>query len=330
MSANISAKAKALYGALQSSLGTASTLTAADITRTSGLSHTIYDGQTQTIAYDGQDGRNDFEKHVDFWNKYNFEMDLVGGGDDGGTDILEPPVARFLRACGWDMDSTVPNQRTFTLSDRSNIDAITLGSTRRKATNGAGDFEVYRYDTFDARGQAALQFSDDRPKFVFSEFTGKYVRPYRIASTPLGTDVPTTSFVSPNPLIDSAYTTLRWKGQDLCTHALSIPNMGWTVVGIDRPGCSEVHLNEQKIMIEITFKQTDWENEFNPFQEAEDHQVQNYENFKLVCDDRVGHIFKLDATARLKNVQETDLSDGSVGVTAQLEVDTMTFGWYAE
>lgn len=330
MALNINERSKVLLGKVQAAKGTAETLAAADMVRTSNLSMSIYDGDTATTNYDGGTGRNDFDRHTTFYNKFNFEMDLIGGGDNGGTDINPPPAADFLRACGWDMDASVANQRTFSIADRSNIDVATLGVNRRVAVNGTNDFRVYRYDTYDARGSVGLSFNDDRPKFVFNDFTGIYTRPYEIASSMIGTDL-TGNFVSPRPFIDSSFTSLTFNGEALCTHSLDIPSLGWNVVPLDKVNCADVNLQEQKMMVDLTFKQLDFTTEFNPFEFAEDHLNQNYYTFEFEFDDRVGHIFRVNATARMKNAQETALEDGNVGVTAQLEVqdDDLTFGWYA-
>lgn len=330
MSLNINERSKVLLGKVQSSKGTAETLAAGDMIRTSNLSATIYDGDTATTNYDGGTGRNDFERHTTFYNKYNFEMDLIGGGDNGGTDIFDPPAAQFLRACGWDMDASTANQRTFSLADRNNIDVVTLGMNRRIQENGASDYRTYRYDTYDARGSVGLSFNDDRPKFVFSDFTGVYTRPYEVASSAIGTTI-SGNFVSPKPFINSSFTALTFNSEALCTHSLDIPTLGWSVVPLDKVNCADVTLQEQKMMIDITFKQLDFATQFNPFEFAEDHVNQNYYPFAFEFDDRTGHIFRLNSTVRMKNAQETALEDGNVGVTAQLEVqdDALTYGWYA-
>ena len=327
---NINEKAKALYIKTQTAMGAEEALTAADIVRTTNLDADIYTGETSTVDYDGGTGRSAVDRHKSSYNTFSFEMDLIGGGDDGGTDIFAPPSAAMLRACGWDMDATTPNQRTFSLSSRDDIDVVTLGMTRLIRKNGATDFDVIRYDTYDARGAVGLSFSDDRPKWMFSDVTGYHKRPYKALASPIGTEQP-ANFVSPKPFRKDSFASMTLGGVDLCVHTLSIPNLGWTVAPIDVVNCRETSLQEAKILIDVIFKQLDFDTELNVFELAEDHSVMTYSPFALQYDHRVGHIFKANSSVRVMNPKEVALSDGNLGVQAQLEVDdgSFTFGWHA-
>ena len=329
MAININYRAKAIYVKNQAAIGTAETLTAADILRTSNLEGSIYDGDTTNIDYDGGTGRNAIDRHMTQYNKFSFETDIIGGGVDTGV-VQEPPSAAVIRACGFDMDLTDPTQVLFTPSDRSNIDVATVRKVRRVATNAPGDYRVYSYDTLDARGALGISLSDDRPKFTVTDMTGIYQRPVEIASTPLGTDVPNLS-ISPVTFTNGSFNVLNFNGIELCTHAFNIPNTGWAVAPIDKPNCSDITLTEEKIVMDITFKQLDFATEGNPFEWAEDHDTVQYYPFNLSMDNREGHIFKIGGTARLMNAQETNLEDGNVGIQAQLEIedDDFNFGFYA-
>jgi len=330
MTISINAKSKAIYVENQAVVGTKETFDAADILRTSNLNASIYDGETTTIDYDGGTGRNAVERHKTFYNKFSFEADLIGGGDAGAGEIDPPPMADTIRACGYDMDVATTGEVVFTPSDRSNIDVASLGMVRTVGVNGASDFRVYRYDTYNARGQLGISLSDDRPKFVVTDMTGVYERPVDVTSTPLGTVIPALT-VSPVTFTNGNTNTLTFNGEDLCTHAFNIPSTGWTVVPIDKPNCDDIVLQEEKIVIDITFKQLDFDTVGNPFEWAEDHVNANYYPLVLSIDTRVGHIFKINATGKMMNVQEVDLEDGSVGVQAQIEVqdNDFDFGFYA-
>lgn len=330
MTININERSKAIYVENQAVVGVKETFDAADILRTSNLQASIYDGETTTIDYDGGSGRNSVERHATFYNKFSFEADLIGGGDAGAGAINEPPMADVIRACGYDMDVATTGEVVFTMSDRSNIDVASVGMVRTVATNGASDFRVYRYDTLNARGQLGISLSDDRPKFVVTDLTGVYERPVDVTSTPLGTEVPALT-VSPVTFTNGAFNTLTFNGETLCTHAFNIPSLGWSVVPIDKPNCDDITLQEQKVVIDITFKQLDWTASGNPFEWAEDHENANYYPLVLSMDSRVGHIFKINATGKMMNVQEVALEDGNVGVQAQIEVqdNDIDFGFYA-
>jgi len=330
MTININERSKALYVETQAAVGVKEVFDATDILRTSNLQASIYDGDTTTIDYDGGTGRNSVEKHTTFYNKFSFEADLIGGGGDGAGNIEEPPMADVIRACGYDMDVSTAGEVVFTMSDRSNIDMASVGMVRTVATNGPGDFRVYRYDTLNARGQLGISLSDDRPKFVVSDFGGVYERPVDVTSTPLGTDVPALT-VAPVTFTNGAFNTLTFNSEALCTHAFNIPSLGWTVSPIDKPNCADITLQEEKVVIDITFKQLDFATSGNPFEWAEDHENANYYPLVLSMDDREGHIFKINATGRMMNVQEVALEDGNVGVQAQIEVqdNAIDFGFYA-
>jgi len=329
MTININERSKAIYVENQAVVGTKETFDGTDILRTSNLSASIYDGDTTTIDYDGGTGRNSVERHTTYYNKYSFEMDLIGGGDAGAGEIDEPPSADVIRACGFDMDVATTGEVKFTLSDRANIDVASVGMVRRVATNSPGDYRVYRYDSYNARGQLGLSLSEDRPKFVVTDLTGVYERPVDVTSTPLGTDAPALT-VSPVTFTNNSFNTLTFHGQALCTHAFTIPSLGWSVVPIDKPNCDDITLQEQKVIIDVTFKQLDFATA-NPFEWAEDHINTAYYPLVLSMDNRVGHIFKLNATGRLMNAQEVALEDGNVGMQAQIEVqdNSIDFGFYA-
>jgi len=330
MTVNINDRSKAVYVELQAAVDVKETFDATDILRTSNLQASIYDGDTTTIDYDGGTGRNAVERHVTQYNKFSFEADIIGGGDAGAGEINEPPMADTIRACGYDMDVATTGEVVFTMSDRSNIDMTSVGMVRTAGVNGASDFRVYRYDTINARGQLGISLSDDRPKFVVTDMTGVYETPVDVTSTPLGTVVPALT-VSPITFTNGNTNTLTFNGEDLCTHAFNIPSMGWSVVPIDKPNCADISLQEEKVIIDITFKQLDWATVGNPFTWAEDHVTANYYPLVLSMDNRVGHIFKINATGRMMNVQEVTLEDGTTGVQAQIEVqdNTIDFGFYA-
>ena len=329
MTTNINDKSKALYFENQAAVDVKETFDATDIIRTSNLEATIYDGETVTIDYDGGSGRNALTKHTTQYNKFSFEMDLIGGGDAGAGEINDPPAADVIRACGYDM-ALATGEAVFTPSDRSNIDMASLGMVRRVATNGVGDYKVYRYDTYNARGQLGISLSDDRPKFVVTDMTGVYERPVEVASTPLGTTVPAIT-ASPVTFTNGSFNTLTFNSEKLCVHSFNIPNHGWSVVPIDKPNCADISLQEEKILIDITFKQLDFDGVANPFEWAEDHIQQNFYDLVLSMDNRVGHIFKLNATGKLMGLSEVALEDGNVGLQGQIEVqdDTIDFGFYA-
>jgi len=330
MTISINERSKALYAEVQAAVGVKETFDATDILRTSNLQAAIYDGDTTTINYDGGTGRNDVERHTTFYNKFSFEADLIGGGDAGGGAIDPPPMADIIRACGYDMDVSTPGEVVFTMADRANIDVASLGMVRTVETNSPGDFRVYRYDTLNARGQLGISLSDDRPKFVVTDMTGVYERPVDVTSTPLGTEVPALT-AAPVTFTNGAFNTLTFNGESLCTHAFTIPSLGWSVVPVDKPNCDDVTLQEQKVVIDITFKQLDWTANGNPFEWAEDHENANYYPLVLSMDDRIGHICKINATGRMMNVQEVALEDGNVGVQAQIEVqdNLLDFGFYS-
>lgn len=328
MTLNINDRSKAIYVEDQAVEGTKETFDATDILRTSNLSATIYDGDTTTIEYDGGTGRNSVEKHTTAYNKFSFEADLIGGGDAGAGEINLPPMNDTILACG--LDATLATgEVVYTPSNRDNISIASVGMVRT-VSGTTGAFRVYRYDTYNARGQLGFSFSDDRPKFVITDLTGIYERPVDVTSTPLGTVVPALT-VSPVPFTSGSTNALTFNSVALCTHALTIPSTGWTVVPIDKPNCAEITLQEQKIVIDITFKQLDWTADGNPFEWAEDLVGTTYYPFAFSIDSRVGHIFKVNASARMMNVQEVTLEDGSVGIQAQLEVEDndFSFGFYA-
>ena len=108
MTTNINDKSKALYFENQAAVDVKETFDATDIIRTSNLEATIYDGETVTIDYDGGSGRNALTKHTTQYNKFSFEMDLIGGGDAGAGEINDPPAADVIRACGFDMALALP------------------------------------------------------------------------------------------------------------------------------------------------------------------------------------------------------------------------------
>jgi hypothetical protein len=328
-SININAESKAMYGKTQASMGTPEVLSAADVVRTRNLNFQTQTGERASAAYDGGSGRSNVDRATSQTNTVSFEMDLVGGGDNGGSAIFEPPCTRFLRAAGWNSDATVANQVTFSLADRNSIDVATIAVNHRVVTNGPTDFDVDQYTTSDARGKAGLDFSSDFPKVIFSDFVGKYVEPARVLATDMGT-TQNPVFVSPLPFVESSFSLLTFNSQALCAHSLAIPSLGWTQSRTDVVNCEETSLTEEKILIDITFKMLDMASE-NVWAWADDKAQLNYFDFDLVFDNRLGHVFKLNAKARLINPQMTTLSDGNMGIQGQLEVrdGELTFGWYS-
>jgi len=325
----INAKAKAMYGKVQAVFGTGETLATTDIVRTKALEFDALTGERASIEYDGSSGRDTVERATSQTNTVKWEMDLIGGGDDGGTAIFEPPCAPFLQASGWDMDTSVANEVTFSLSDRTAIDVVTLAVNQKVTTNSPTSFDVDQYKTIDARGTAGMDFSSDFPKLMFNDFVGTYVEPARVDATALGTTQP-TSFVSPLPFSAASFTTLTFNSQALCAHSLVIPKLGWTQSRTDVVNCAETNLMEEKMTIDITFMMLDMDSS-NIWAWANDLAGLNYYDFALVFDTRVGHILKLDAVCRMVNPKLVALSDGNQGIQCQLEVrsDELTFGWYA-
>lgn len=330
MSINIKEKSKVILAKVQAAVGTPETLDATNILRTSNLQMSIYDGNTTEIDYDGGSGRDSVTKHTDAYNKFSFEADLIGGGDAGAGAIDPPPMADVIRACGYDMNTATLGEVVFTPSTRDSLDVVTVEVLRQETDNGDSTYDVYKYTTSDARGQLGLSFSDDRMKFVVTDLTGGYVLPTPVAANAFQPK-PGALTVTPKPFTNSSTNSLTYNGVALCMHALNIPSLGWSVAPVDKPNCDDVQLQEEKIVIEATFKSTDWNTEFNPYALQEDTDTISYNTFEMSIDDRVGHIFKLNCEARLMGVQEVELEDGNLGYQVQLEVEDadFQFGFYA-
>ena len=302
---------------VETTYNTAATLAATDVFATQNLQGSIYQGDTEEIRFDGDNG-TDIPQLMS--NAYNgFSFDFYGAGS--GTAGTAPSASKIFRICGADETVTATTSVIYTMADVGSADSGTFMMYHQVAND-----ELLSYKTTGARGQLGFSFSDGKKAmYSISNLMGAYYEPALVTSA-VATDFGTQKTVLPLDTNFANTAVLEFGGNQLCVSSFDIDNLfGVTTTRTDQPGCSSTTLKRVTPQINITFRMPDWNLAFNPYAKSSTASGVNREAFELQIgntgtDD--GSILRIvgagNNETQLTNVQETTLSDGTVGVTATL------------
>lgn len=306
-----------IQAGVESTYDVAETLAATDVFATQNLQGQIYQGDSEDIRYDGDDG-TDIPQLIT--NPYNgFSFDFYGAAS--GTVGTAPSASKIFRMCGANETVTATTSVIYTMADVGDSDSGTL-----VMYNKVADDELLKYQTTGARGQVGFSFSDGKKAmFAVSNLMGAYYEPELVTSA-VSTDYGSQKTLLPLDTNFANTAILEFGGHQLCVSSLDIDNVfGVTTTRTDQPGCRSTTLRRVTPNINITFRMPDWANAFNPYAKANTSSGISREPFELQIgntgtDD--GSILRIvgagNNETQLTNVQETILSDGNVGMTATL------------
>lgn len=155
-----------LYAALESTYGTAATLTSADAVKTQGLEIIRYAGNRVSQEYNRDGLGNDREVNVNPHAGFSaFRVPLIGSGD---TDVA-PAWGALLRACAMaETDDTTANDAWYYTPVDTGFESLTCAVTE----------EFIQQQSTGVRGNWGISLnSGELPWLTFSNFLGSYARP---------------------------------------------------------------------------------------------------------------------------------------------------------
>ena len=306
MSKNLNSRDIYLFGGVQSAKDSAATLTATSVLLTQNLNAQPLQGNRGDIQYDGDGGLNVSSMITQKYNMYSWDSWSVGSGSAGTA----PTAGPFLRGCG--LDETIAGGVSVTYSrvtDLSTKEYLTLEHRQYESASAH-----YLKRSVNAIGQVGLILNaGERARWQFQNVMGDYVQPSRVASW-TAPDYGTPSQKDQVALeVNSANVpTATFDSDALCVSQFSIPNLsGYTVTRNDEPNCDDCILTSGVVEGSITFRQTDWATEFNPYAYSEDD---------------TGYAFSYVLGTSAGNILTMSSSDAQIFVSGETAVNGLSYG----
>ncbi len=309
--------ARFLMCAVEDNYNAEQALVPTDVVATMGLAGNIYQGDSEEIKFDGDEG-------VDIpqltRNPYNgFEFELYGAAS--GTAGTAPIIGKLLRICGANEVITAGTDVRYQTADVNDADSGTF-KMFQKAKAG----EYLQYLTTGARGQMGFSFQDGgKSKFKIASLMGAYYEP-AVLTQAVATDWGDQKAKLPVDTNFANTAELSFAGHQLCVQSLEISNIfGMETSRLDQPGCSSTSFKRVTPTMNITFRMPDWQQAFNPYKKSSTQNSVNREPFVLqIGNDGVddGHILRIvgagNNETQMTGLSQTILGDGNVGMTATL------------
>jgi len=313
----IDSLARFLMCAVEDTYDTAATLTPTDVFATQSLQGDIYQGDTEEVRFDGDNG---VDVPVITGNPYNgFSFDFYGGGS--GAKGIAPVAGKLFRICGANELITADTAVVYEAADISDADSGTFKMFQR-----AQQAKYLEYLTTGARGQLGFSFQDGKKaKFKVSNLLGAYYEPL-VLNTTVATDYGDQKANLPLDVNFANTAALQFDGHQLCVNSLEIDNVfGLEVSRRDLPGCRSSSLKKVTPQINITFRMPDWEQAFNPYAMASTEQGIQRKPFLLQIGNVGQHDGKILRIAgaganetQMTSPQQVILDDGNVGMSVTL------------
>lgn len=303
MPIKVAEKSKILFAGIETTEGTAVTLTSANAILTKGLTGTIGEGDVTTDDYDGIDSRDAPESSGNLRNTFSFETPVTfaatAGAVPGNNDIL--------KACGFSPVVTIGTQVIYSPSPVGSLDTVTMEMRRPK--NSTLDMV---FKTTGARGILGIDMGvGKRPMWKVSNMQGNYIQPVtaaKIANPSYGTQKTNVAQV----LNKDTVVKFLLDGKTYCANALTSDNLSGLDISRAETFCGSFTEAETSTpVIKITFLSPDWDalTEANPFLIGRTDDVVRRLSFEV----EVGNIAGRKLILNCAEVQPTKPADATIG-----------------
>lgn len=313
----INAFSRFIMAAVESDYDTVQALAPQDVFATQDLEPNIYQGDTEEVRYDGDDGTDVIQLKKNAWNGFDFSF-FAGGSGVPGT---APAAGKMFNICG--ADSVISANQVMYIP--SAVNASDSGIF--KMFQRVSDEKYLSYLTTGARGALGFSFSDGgKPKFSVKNLMGTYYEPEPFNAA-VATDYGTQKTALPLDMDFENTATLQFGGHELCVASMSIDSVfGVVVARSNQPGCRITSLKKVTPVVNLTFRMPDWESAFNPYKKASTQAGVNREPFALQLGrdaDQSGRIMRIEGhgnneTQMSPDIKEVKLADDNIGVQVSL------------
>lgn len=314
----INAFSRFIQCALESEYDKAAALTPTDVLATQDLVPNIYQGDTEEVRFDGDDG---VDIPVLKKNPANgFDFSFFAGGS--GTPGVAPTAGKIFNVCGADSEDAA-GEVLYIPSDVNDADSGTFKMFQKVSE------ELYlQYITTGARGELGFSYSDGgKPKFSVKNLMGSFYEPDELSEA-IQKDWGDQKTVLPLDMDFDNTAMLHFGGHQMCVTSMDIDNVfGVTVTRSNLPGCRGTFLKKITPTINLTIRMPDWQRSFNPYRKANTQHGINREPFVLQLgqdDEHAGRIMRIQGhgnneTQMLPDIKEVTLPDDNVGVQISLK-----------
>lgn len=165
--------------AIETTEGTAATLTNATVLYVESLKENIGEGDSETLDMVTPDRFDQPERRSNLRSSFDFTVPWMCSGVAGTAS----PLAPVFRACGGDVIvDAVLKTVTYARSRPSTIDSATVEMLGDFAEDDLGNQTAYRYAALGCRGQMGFEWvANKTPRFIISNMLGAYQRPSQVA-----------------------------------------------------------------------------------------------------------------------------------------------------
>ena len=304
---------------VETTYGTAETVSAAAILFVDNFSPTHYTGDEEDLEVMCKDGgaRNKRLITKNQHSEFSFGLPITFPETAGTLASW----ASVLRACNLDATTDTDNV-TFTPSATDSADS---GTMRQLIEYGAT--KDHEFLSTGCRGQVDLVLEHQaRPRFEVSNMMGSYNTPDLAPFVTVDCDSVSSNLAE--NLSGSLVNEISLAGVEICAKSVKINNLGGAVTSRDGFLCAggdQTMLEEEQITIEISFENTDWATdvegdrvEFNVFEIGETHGALATHPFVFDCGE-AGSGIKYEVTkvqATKPEIEET--AGGRIGAKLTL------------